>query len=94
LKLPFDLKEIKPGSFAYLTKRKLVNEEGVESGEIFLWKRKNEEESQYIMRCPFCQVEQEGSILLVRRPYRVRCSSCERSITLPRLKDEVKKGRK
>jgi len=94
LKLPFDLKDIKPGSFAYLTKRKLKNKEGVETGEIFLWKKKDEEESQYVLQCPFCQNEHEGSIFLVKRPYRVRCSKCDRSITLPKIKDEGKKGKK
>lgn len=91
MKLPFDLKDIKPGQFAYLTKRKLVNKEEEETGEIFVWKEKEKEESQYVMKCPFCGVEQEGSVLLVKRPYRLRCSSCERSITLPKLQKEAKK---
>jgi len=91
MKLPFDLKDIKPGSFSYLTKRKLENKEGEESGEIFLWKEKEKEESQYVMKCPHCGVEQEGSVVLVKRPYRLRCSSCERSITLPKLQKEAKK---
>ncbi|MEE9564166.1 MAG: hypothetical protein V3V63_00460 [Candidatus Hydrothermarchaeaceae archaeon] len=91
MKLPFDLKDIKPGQFAYLTKRKLVNKEKEETGEIFVWKEKEKEESQYVMKCPFCGVEQEGSVLLVKRPYRLRCSSCERSITLPKLQKEAKK---
>ncbi len=88
MKLPFDLKDIKPGSFAYLTKRKLINKEGEESGEIILWKKKEEEESQYVMKCPFCGVEQDGSVLLVKRPYRLRCSSCDRSITLPKIQKQ------
>ncbi len=91
MKLPFELKDIKPGQFAYLTKRKLVNKEKEETGEIILWKDKGLEESQYVMRCPYCSVEQDGSILLTRRPYRVRCSSCDRSITLPKLQKEAKK---
>jgi len=91
MKLPFDLKDIKPGSFAYLTKRKLKNKEGEESGEIILWKKKEEEESQYVMKCPFCGVERDGSVLLVKRPYRLRCSSCNRSIVLPKIKKEAKK---
>jgi hypothetical protein len=91
MKLPFDLKDIKPGQFAYLTKRKLVNKEKEETGEIFVWKEKEKEESQYVMKCPFCGVEQDGSVLLVKRPYRLRCSSCESSITLPKLQKEAKK---
>lgn len=91
MKLPFELKDIKPGQFAYLTKRKLVNKEKEETGEMILWKDKGKEESQYVMSCPFCEVEQEGSVLLVKRPYRLRCKSCDRSITLPKLQKEAKK---
>ncbi len=91
MKLPFDLKDVKPGAFAYLTKRKLVDDSGVEKGEIFLWKKIDREESQYTMKCPYCGTEQDGEVLLVKRPYRVKCASCEGSITLPKLKDLVKK---
>lgn len=94
MKLPFDLKDIKPGAFSYLTKRKLSNKAGDESGEIILWKRKEEEESEYVLRCPFCQVEQEGRVTLQRRPYRVRCSSCDKSIVLPKLLSQAKKERR
>ncbi len=94
MKLPFDLKDITPGSFAYLAKRKLANKEGEEKGELFLWKKKDEEESQYMLKCPFCGAEEQGSVLLVKRPYRVKCSHCDRSITLPKLQDEAKKGNK
>jgi ribosomal protein S27E len=91
MKLPFDLKDIKPGTFSYLTKRKLTNKEGKETGEIFLWKERGEKESRYVMKCPFCKEEQDGVVVLERRPYRVRCSKCDRSITLPKLRDEAKK---
>lgn len=39
MKLPFELKDIKPGAFSYLTRRKLKNAEDKETGEIFLWKK-------------------------------------------------------
>ncbi|MEE8401478.1 MAG: hypothetical protein V3R86_04940 [Candidatus Hydrothermarchaeaceae archaeon] len=91
MKLPFELKDIKPGSFAYLTRRKIKNKEGEETGEIFMWKEKGKEESQYVMKCPYCSVEQEGRIVLLKRPYRLRCSKCNRSITLPKLQKEAKK---
>jgi len=94
LKPPFDLKDIKPGTFAYFTRRKLENKEGEEAGEILLWKKVDEEESQYIMICPYCREEQEGSVVLKKRPYRVRCKACNRSITLPKLLNEAKKKRK
>lgn len=91
MKLPFDLKDIKPGAFSYLTKRKLTNSAGEEAGEILLWKWKEEEASEYVLRCPYCQVEQEGKVVLERRPYRVRCTSCDRSITLPKLLSQARK---
>ncbi len=93
MKLPFELKDIKPGQFAYLTKRKLVNKEKEETGEIIVWKDKGEEESRYVMKCPYCGDEHEGSVLLVKRPYRLRCANCDRSITLPKLQKEAKKKR-
>ncbi len=92
MKLPFDLKDVRPGSFTYLTKRKLEDDAGVEKGEIFLWKEHGEEESQYCIKCPYCGAEQNGRVLLVKRPYRVKCAGCDRSITLPKLKDLAKKG--
>jgi hypothetical protein len=91
MKLPFDLKDIKPGAFSYLTKRKLKNSAGEEAGEILLWKWKEEEASEYLLRCPYCQVEQEGKAVLVRRPYRIRCTNCDRSIVLPKLLNQAKK---
>lgn len=94
MKLPFNLKDIRHGEFSHLTKRKLKNAEDKETGEIFLWKRKSEEESRYLLKCPLCGEEQEGSILLVKRPYRVKCSKCEKSITLPKLVDLAKKESK
>ncbi|MEE8167363.1 MAG: hypothetical protein V3T58_00635 [Candidatus Hydrothermarchaeales archaeon] len=94
MKLPFDLKDVKPGSFAYLTKRKLKNKAGKETGEILLWKKKDQEESQYLLKCPFCEAEGEGSALFVKRPYRVKCSHCGRSISLPKLTAQAKKESK
>lgn len=131
LKLPFEIKDVKPGEFLYLTKRKLEDKDGNEKGEILLWKRsgiivcpecgeksytskvakkkkcpeckaklkmdeveyvkKEGEESEYVMKCPYCEKEQGGEILLVKRPYRVKCDKCGRTTTLPKLKDTVKK---
>jgi ribosomal protein S27E len=90
IKPPFDLKDIKPGTFAYLTRRKLENREGEERGEIFLWRKVEEKESNYIMRCPFCEREQQGRVLLERRPYRVKCSFCGRTINLPKILNKAK----
>lgn len=91
MRLPFDLKDIKKGDFSYLTRRKLKNSNDEETGEIILWKWKAKEASEFVLRCPFCQTEQQGEITLIKRPYRMRCSSCNRSITLPKLLNQAKK---
>jgi len=86
---PFNFKEIKPGEFLYLTRRRLEDGEGRERGEILVWRRRGDAEHSFIMECPYCQGETRGEVLLKRRPYRVRCGRCNRSITLRKLKDEV-----
>lgn len=90
---PFDLKSIKPGEFAYLTKRKLKNRRGEERGEIFVWRKRGREENQYLLRCPFCQEKNSGKAVFNRRPYRIRCPSCSRSIALTKLLTRAKKSR-
>jgi hypothetical protein len=40
MKPPVDIKDIK--DFAYITSRKLLNEQGETSGEVFMWRRKGE----------------------------------------------------
>ncbi|HID19603.1 MAG TPA: hypothetical protein EYP28_01480 [Methanophagales archaeon] len=80
---PFDIKDI--ADFAYITKRKLKDENGEMCGEVFLWRRKGEEEFKYKLKCPYCEVEQESSIILERRPYRVQCSKCGKSIMIEKL---------
>jgi transcription elongation factor Elf1 len=87
VKLPFSLKEIKPGEFTYFTKRKLQNKEGEETGEIFVWKRRGDLEHSFAMECPYCNKDGEGTVDLKKRPYRVRCPNCNRSIMLKKLKD-------
>jgi hypothetical protein len=87
IKPPFDLKKIKPGEFSYFSRRKLKNKEGEETGGIIVWKRGDDEEHSFVMECPFCQKQGEGNVDLMKRPYRIRCPNCNRSITLKKLKD-------
>ncbi len=91
LKLPFNLKDVKPGEFSYLTKRIMTNKEGEETGELFIWRKTGNEEYNYIMLCPLCGAEQEGVTIFTRRPYRIRCSECNKSILIKKIKDEGKK---
>lgn len=94
LELPFKLSDIKPGTFAYLTKRKLKNKEKEDTGEIIIWRNKEEEESRYVVKCPFCGDEHEGSSVFTKRPYRIRCVACNKSIMVSKLLNEAKKDRK
>ena len=83
MKPPVDIKDIK--DFAYITTRKLPNEQGEKSGEVFMWRRKGEEEYHYKLKCPYCGEEQESSVIFKRRPYRVKCSNCGKSIMVEKL---------
>jgi len=61
MKLPVDIKDIK--DFAYITSRKLLNEQGKKSGAVFMWRRKGEEVFNYKLKCPHCAEEQESSVV-------------------------------
>ena len=87
IKPPFDLKEIKPGEFSYFSRRTLPNKQGEETGGIIVWKRPGDSEHSFAMECPFCLKEGKGTVELIKRPYRVRCPSCNRSIALKKLKN-------
>lgn len=54
MKPPVDIKD-----FAYITTRKLPNEQGEKSGAVFMWRRKGKEEFNYKLKCPYCGEEQE-----------------------------------
>jgi len=43
-------------------------------------RRKGEEAFNYKLKCPYCKEEQESSIVFNKRPYRLRCSNCGKSI--------------
>ena len=70
---------------AYITSRKLKNDNGEKSGEVFMWRKKGEEEFNYKLKCPYCEEEQESSIVFNKRPYRLRCSNYEKSILIEKL---------
>ncbi len=77
--------EINIKDFAYITRRRLRDEQGEPKGEVFLWRRKGEEEFNYRLKCPYCGTEEESTVILKRRPYRLKCSNCERSILIEKL---------
>jgi len=63
----------------------LKNANGEQTGEVFIWRRKGKEVFNYKLKCPYCEEEQESSIVFNKRPYRLRCSNCGKSILIEKL---------
>ena len=83
MKLPEGITDVK--ELAYITSRKLPNDKGEKTGTVVMWRKKGEEEFGYKLTCPYCMTEQESRVAFKRRPYRVRCSNCNKSITIEKL---------
>lgn len=83
MKLPDELKNL--NNLAYITRRKLENENGEQTGAVVMWRTKGEEEFNYTLKCPHCGEEQESCILFKKRPYRLQCNNCEKSILIEKL---------
>ncbi|HUV01906.1 MAG TPA: hypothetical protein VMW67_00385 [Desulfobacteria bacterium] len=64
MKLPEGITDI--NELAYITSRKLQNEQGEKTGTVVMW-RKNR------------------AVLFKKRPYRVKCNNCGKSITIEKL---------
>jgi hypothetical protein len=56
MKLPEGLEDIK--ELAYITSRKLQNENGEKTGTVMMWRKKGEEEFGYKLTCPYCATAQ------------------------------------
>lgn len=83
MKLPEGITDF--NELAYITSRELKNENGEETGTVFMWRKKGEEEFGYKLKCPHRATEQESSVVFKRRPYRVRCSNYGKSILIGKL---------
>ena len=83
MKLPEGITDIKER--AYITSSKLRDEDGEKTGTVVMWRRKGEEEFNYKLTCPYCETEQESSVVFNKRPYRVKCSNCGKSILIEKL---------
>ncbi len=70
---------------AYITTRKLENKQGEKTGTVLLYRKKGEEEFRYTLTCPYCETEQESHVVFKRRPYRLKCSACGKSIMIGKL---------
>jgi len=83
MKLPEGITDI--NELAYIASRKLPNDEGEKTGTVMMWRKKGEEEFGYKLTCPYCATEQESRVIFKKRPYRVRCNNCNKSITIEKL---------
>ncbi|MBE0517090.1 MAG: hypothetical protein IBX41_06855 [Methanophagales archaeon] len=83
MKLPDELKNV--NNLAYITRRKLANENGEQMGAVVMWRKKGEEEFNYLLQCPHCGVEQQSHVFFKKRPYRLKCNNCEKSILIEKL---------
>ncbi|RZN37220.1 MAG: hypothetical protein EFT35_06355 [Methanophagales archaeon ANME-1-THS] len=83
MKLPDAIKNL--NDLAYLTRRKLENENGEQRGAVVMWRTKGAEEFNYLLQCPFCGVEEQSQAFFKKRPYRVQCSNCGKSILIEKL---------
>jgi len=83
MKLPEEIKDLK--NLAYLTRRKLENENGEQTGAVVMWRKKGEEEFNYLLQCPYCGMEQQSHVFFKKRPYRLQCSNCGKSILIEKL---------
>jgi len=52
---------------------------------VLLWQKKSDEVFQYTLKCPHCGSEQASRALFNRRPYRVECYSCKKSVVIEKL---------
>ncbi|MDI6885065.1 MAG: hypothetical protein QMD22_01705 [archaeon] len=50
-----------------------------------MWRKKGQEEFNYLLQCPYCGVEQESHVFFKKRPYRLKCNNCEKSILIEKL---------
>ncbi|OYT35467.1 MAG: hypothetical protein B6U87_00045 [Candidatus Aenigmarchaeota archaeon ex4484_52] len=80
---------------SYFTKRTLDNRDGKTTGEIVLWRLKDEKEFKYVLDCPFCKKHSEyNNLVLEKKPYKFKCPNCQKTIRIGKLKDSIKKRRK
>ena len=63
----------------------MKNADDEQTEEVFIWRRKGEESVNYKLKCPYCEEEQESSIVFNKRPYRLRCSNCGKSILIGKI---------
>lgn len=79
------MEEIDYDKIEYATNRELPNDDGELTGWIKMFSYDNVN-FKYIMKCPYCGAETEGEKEMPNRPYYIKCSECETSSLVRKLK--------
>ncbi len=79
------MEDIDYDKIEYATNRKLPDDDGEMTGWIKMFSYDNEN-FKYTMKCPYCGEEQEGEKEMPNRPYYIKCSECETSSLIRKLK--------
>lgn len=74
----------------YATNRKLPNDDGELKGHIKMFSYDNTN-FKYEMTCPYCGETTEGEKEMPNRPYYIKCSECETSSLVRKLKGQGSK---
>ncbi|MDY6788887.1 MAG: hypothetical protein SVV03_02880 [Candidatus Nanohaloarchaea archaeon] len=71
----------------YATNRRLPNDDNELKGHIKMFSYDGEN-FKYEMECPYCGAETEGEKEMPNRPYYIKCSECEKSSLIRRMKGQ------
>lgn len=72
----------------YQTNRSLENDKAQKMGHILMWHLKIGGPFHLIMSCPFCGQKQErddNTIVFGKRPYKVLCEKCGKTILIEKM---------
>ncbi|MCJ7429368.1 MAG: hypothetical protein MUP66_03170 [Candidatus Nanohaloarchaeota archaeon QJJ-5] len=83
-------KDIDFDELEYATNRKLPNDDDELTGHIKMYSYDGVNFS-YQMTCPYCGAETEGEKEMPNRPYYIKCSECETSSLVRKLKGQGSK---
>ncbi len=79
------MEEIDFDRVEYATNRKLPNDEDELTGHIQMFSYDGEN-FKYKLECPYCGAETEGEKNMPNRPYYIKCSECENSSLIQKMK--------
>lgn len=78
------------GQYRFVSNRTIKNKKGEETGRMRMFVKTGSTIAETDYKCPECLFEEHVSPEW-SRPFFVKCSKCGFKISLPKLKDEIKK---